>query len=518
MSKESDRQTKYDEPSVDDSMSEVSSVTGNNVPPSLTLSQDLEVVYSQETNINLKKKRAFSAVVETSDPIKISNSQDGNSTRKEALEHGLIIHGLLQRSHANFGVGDVGLTMLQLNGLGSLKAGSTNSILSLFDDEAIKIACQKYFAECPPFVHFSAKDSAPSSHISIGPTYERLSVDGGMRGYRMARASHGVDAGSYYYEIIILDPEKPMHSDATNNNINNSTSSISSIKDFQLPPSENLRTGSKLETALKQNDESGNGSVAGHVRIGWSMRTGDLQAPVGYDKWSYALRDIKGSKVHASRREDNWGGLPFGPGDVIGLAINLNAEQIGGINLGLINDQQHAPQKNDNTPPKKKNKKLTAAKNAEFTNHIRFFKNGIALGPGFIYSRAVRSGCEAFNNIESGVYCPAVSTYMGARIRANFGPHFVYTIPPAQLPTGMVLRAMSERCPSPISADEALQKCMTDKALTKKTDDTILNAFKKVIRAEVNVRNEVYSNFMKKHVEEIKAARLARRISVADFS
>jgi hypothetical protein len=36
-------------------------------------------------------------------------------------------------------------------------------------------------------------------------------------------------------------------------------------------------------------------TVGGHVRLGWSMRMGDLQAPVGYDKWLYAVRDVGGS-------------------------------------------------------------------------------------------------------------------------------------------------------------------------------------------------------------------------------
>jgi hypothetical protein len=41
-------------------------------------------------------------------------------------------------------------------------------------------------------------------------------------------------------------------------------------------------------------------------RLGWSQKQGDLQAPVGYDKWSYAYRDIDGSRVHESVREDGW--------------------------------------------------------------------------------------------------------------------------------------------------------------------------------------------------------------------
>lgn len=36
----------------------------------------------------------------------------------------------------------------------------------------------------------------------------------------------------------------------------------------------------------------------GHCRLGWSLSPGSLQGPVGYDKFSYAYRDIAGSKVH----------------------------------------------------------------------------------------------------------------------------------------------------------------------------------------------------------------------------
>ena len=58
----------------------------------------------------------------------------------------------------------------------------------------------------------------------------------------MIRASHGVHAGCYYYEVEVLQPEG---------------------KD-------------------------------GHVRIGWSTRQGELQSFVGYDKWSYGYRDVGG--------------------------------------------------------------------------------------------------------------------------------------------------------------------------------------------------------------------------------
>ena len=45
--------------------------------------------------------------------------------------------------------------------------------------------------------------------------------------------------------------------------------------------------------------------------MGWAQRSGELQAPVGYDKWSYAYRDLQGSKLHNSVRIDGFG-EPFG--------------------------------------------------------------------------------------------------------------------------------------------------------------------------------------------------------------
>lgn len=61
----------------------------------------------------------------------------------------------------------------------------------------------------------------------------------------MIRATHGVHSGSYYYEVEILQPE----------------------------------------------------SDDAHVRVGWSTRQGVLNSFVGYDKWSYGIRDIAGGKI-----------------------------------------------------------------------------------------------------------------------------------------------------------------------------------------------------------------------------
>ena len=58
----------------------------------------------------------------------------------------------------------------------------------------------------------------------------------------MIRATHGVHNGAYYWECQIVKTE-----------------------------------------------DSGS-----HVRVGWSTRQGELQSPVGYDRFSFAYRDISG--------------------------------------------------------------------------------------------------------------------------------------------------------------------------------------------------------------------------------
>ena len=58
----------------------------------------------------------------------------------------------------------------------------------------------------------------------------------------MVRATHGVSRGAYYWEMEVL-------------------------------PSTDADS---------------------HVRVGWSTRLGNLQAPVGYDSFSFAYRDLNG--------------------------------------------------------------------------------------------------------------------------------------------------------------------------------------------------------------------------------
>ena len=66
------------------------------------------------------------------------------------------------------------------------------------------------------------------------------------------------------------------------------------------------------------------GDSGGHVRLGFARREANLDAPIGFDAYSYGLRDSAGQKVFMSRPKDF-----FAPdesiceGDVIGLEIDL---------------------------------------------------------------------------------------------------------------------------------------------------------------------------------------------------
>ena len=83
---------------------------------------------------------------------------------------------------------------------------------------------------------------APQLKIS-----ENRLTETGEKGYSMVRASHGISYGGWYFEATVI--EKPSNA---------------------------------------------------ATRIGWSQKLGNLQAPVGYDKFSYAWRSRKGTCFHES--------------------------------------------------------------------------------------------------------------------------------------------------------------------------------------------------------------------------
>lgn len=63
--------------------------------------------------------------------------------------------------------------------------------------------------------------------------------------------------------------------------------------------------------------------------MGWARREAVLDAPVGFDAYSYGIRDVAGQKVYMSRPKDFFPpGEDIREGDVIGLEINLPSESL----------------------------------------------------------------------------------------------------------------------------------------------------------------------------------------------
>lgn len=128
-------------------------------------------------------------------------------------------------------------------------------------------------SETEPFgARIDFKDAG--SHVVFD---EQMLAASTEKGFRMARANVGAREGRYYWECKIL----------------------SGIK---ADPLEN--------------------ETNGHVRVGWSRREGSLEGPVGYDPYSYGIRDVGGETVHMSRPKA-FANADFCEGDVMGLEIML---------------------------------------------------------------------------------------------------------------------------------------------------------------------------------------------------
>jgi SPRY domain len=350
--------------------------------------------------------------------------------------------------------------------------------------ELVKQAAKKAVTDQPVWVHWSKLDMAPQFKVDSS----RLSLTGALRGYRMARASHGVATGSYYFECILHAP--PSATEILNSLPPNARLGPGLRKQLQEAVEwEEKQAGSHVPNSTEEGNPTKKRKVedapppppqvGGHVRIGWSMRTGDLQAPVGYDKWSYGIRNIGGSILHCSQRQDTWGGEGFGANDVIGCAICFDE-----------NDDENK-------------------------NHVRFFKNGDCMGQ-FVISKGKREGGEAFSHIERGTYYPAVSCYMGGAVRANFGPHWVCPPKRSRLPAGLKnLKPLSSVSPPPVSPEEALNNCAATSKLFRKPEHQ--QALKDAVQAEAEIQCQVYADFLKNHVKEIRQARIERGLSVADL-
>ncbi|KAJ1723893.1 transcription factor, contains a PHD finger motif [Coemansia erecta] len=218
------------------------------------------------------------------------------------------------------------------------------------------------------------------------------------KGYRMAKASHGVETGAWYFEVDVLQPVRP---------------------EFNL-------------------------------RIGWSQISGELNATCGYDVFSYSVRAKPSTRFHAAIGSHY--GEEYGPGDTLGLLIYLPTLD-DDEKQDLADRKWHPGEKyrrfiysrpesqrpynaDSETPP------LPVLSGSELV----YFKNGKCLGP-------------AFQKLYLGKYYPTVSSYMGGKVKVNLGPNFKYP-PPATWTNSMTIRPISDLeyvapVPAPPSAPTA---------------------------------------------------------------
>ena len=324
----------------------------------------------------------------------------------------------------------------------------------------------------PPFVTMSTKDSAPQLKLEDPPIMtaennnfdnssstklnirRRLVVKGAIRGYRMSRATHGVSNGCYYYEAIIGGKKRPLHESSN-------------------------EEASDLATKRQK---------IGHIRIGWSTRSGDLQAPVGYDAFSYAIRDTGGSRIHKSWREDKWGGKDFGPGDVVGFAICLPEENTNKLSTTV--NSTNVDGTNTSTVSH------TTKPESPTGSYIRFYING----------KQIRD--KAFDDITPGTYFPAVSCYSNSSVKMNFGPHFVYP--------QKDVRPVSDLCLMPPHPEDVLDTVLTKgkdgkKAFSsKKVDERVAAAFKDLVMKESDIRHCAYQQHTSLQKQEVLKLREER--------
>ncbi len=244
----------------------------------------------------------------------------------------------------------------------------------------------------------------------------------GEKGYRSCRASHGISVGSLYFEIR-LKRSAPMKISGT--------------------------------------------STVPHVRVGFASDKADKNAPIGFDRYGYSIRDTDGRVYHEANGADFGSGTGFSTGDVLGCYLVLppdlvpvsslnsaaeaeeeeeipleEAKKRGGRKKKHAGGASAADAKADEERERKQREekereKLAAEEQSgpkmsdqeiqilqrkqqlfSLNSKVQFFLNGVSMGIGF-------------KNLLKGTYYPAVSLYMGAKVEVNFGP--VFWNPPAEL-------------------------------------------------------------------------------------
>ena len=169
-----------------------------------------------------------------------------------------------------------------------------------------------------PFNRHSADARSPFAPVFPAPQLkisdDRLTVTG-EKGYSMVRASHGVRKGAWYFEVSI--DEMPPDTAAR--------------LGWSQPLGQDLLISLSLSVSLSLCHQLLVWATLGHSSVLYSFVlifvfqyarvVGNLQAPLGYDKFSYSWRSKKGTRFHQSLGKHYSSG--YGQGDTLGFFIDL---------------------------------------------------------------------------------------------------------------------------------------------------------------------------------------------------
>jgi COMPASS component BRE2 len=295
----------------------------------------------------------------------------------------------------------------------------------------------------------SYEDAA--THVYFDKFARQVTTD---KGFRMARANVAIREGRWYWEC-------------------------------------------KITQGIRGNESKDSKKDGGrHVRMGWARREASLDAPVGFDAYSYGIRDVSGEKVFMSRPKEFFPpGESIEEGDVIGLEIQLPSERLhrkvmaGTLNPvvdvaeeGMEHVTAEAPNiVRDRLPIRFKahtyfekieyhsTKELEDLMNpapagtggstsdTPTPHHaipalrtlpnscIKVYKNGVYKGTpfegllGFLppASKPLMPQVGAREGLDDGMlgYYPAISVFRGGAAEVNFGPDFWYPPPEDSAPT-----------------------------------------------------------------------------------
>ncbi|KAK3312396.1 hypothetical protein B0H66DRAFT_397762 [Apodospora peruviana] len=296
----------------------------------------------------------------------------------------------------------------------------------------------------PYGAHMSFEDTA--SNIFFDKSGRHVTSD---KGFRMARANVAVREGRWYWEC-------------------------------------------KITRGILKNQAEGDPESHGHIRVGWARREASLDAPVGFDAYSYGIRDVAGQKVHMSRPKDFFPpGEDLKEGDIIGLEIQLPSESLhrkvvqgqynpavdlldeesndphGTEALNIIRDRipirfkahiyfekidYHTTKELDDlmnpspmassgtgtsSEPPNPNHPLAPLRTLP-NSHIKIYKNGVLMGtpwrelltflPPASKLLQQPGGRDTLDDGSLGYY-PAVSVFRGGAVEVNFGPDFWFPPP-----------------------------------------------------------------------------------------